>query len=737
VPTPGSAARARRRATLGASLLVTGVALSSAAWVLADELKRLADPGAGAVLAWAEQFHHPDQAALLPYAASALAAFAWGLYLYVRLRPPATGELRRLALAASARHPGLLAALAAAQAVLVLPGLPRALRAALAVASVLACVVRAPRGSGAPGPFARAWGAARAGLARRQTTAATVLAAAAATALVVAVSVEPVRLALGPVRLLNEYAYLPERTAATLGGEVLTGHDAAGSRCAFAYSNPLEFGLQSKSRGQMNHLGHVVNPLSEVGAGKPIAETYFQYGLGATWVFKWAMDLAGGLSVQAYYRSLLLFVAYALVYMGTAIVLFRDARYVLAAAGLLAASHYLLGYEALLLAPGINPALHLLDLPVLLAARRHFRTGGQGALLLAALGAAASVVLNPFFGGVVAIALCVAAGMRALETSPPGMRTRRLAASAALVAAPLATVAAVVPRTGGGVRELFIAGYFSWRPSPALVLFTLAWLAASYLFLAWARRRCDPEKYVLVYVFVYAQGFLAYYYWSGLASHFWPALPYVGLHVLLMLRGLSAAPRAARWEPRLLAVVLVVLAVLIDAGVGGFVAQRNAVKRVFSDFEAHRWPFVRAAVLATGDPRPVAASLAQIERYSPDERGVAVISVFDGLLPFLAARHSVFPHFELQWSLVTEEDRARAVEALARARPRHLFVGREVEGESPLPTGGCRGAMAPEVESARGRIDELRRVLDAVASDYERVETGPLLSVYRRRADRP
>jgi hypothetical protein len=73
------------------------------------------------------------------------------------------------------------------------------------------------------------------------------------------------------------------------------------------------------------------------------------------------------------------------------------------------------------------------------------------------------------------------------------------------------------------------------------------------------------------------------------------------------------------------------------------------------------------------------------------------------------------------------------VEAVRRARPRHLFVGREVEGESPLPRGGCGGAMAPEVESARGRIGELRRVLDAVSADYERIETGPLLSVYRRR----
>ena len=48
---------------------------------------------------------------------------------------------------------------------------------------------------------------------------------------------------------------------------------------------------------------------------------------------------------------------------------------------------------------------------------------------------------------------------------------------------------------------------------------------------------------------------------------------------------------------------------------------------------------------------------------------MSLVSTLDGLLPFLAGRHSVFPHFDLQWSLVTEEDvREAAVSAGAATR---------------------------------------------------------------------
>ncbi len=733
----------RHRTIFAVHLFVFGLALANCAWIVADELKRLAVARTRSnVFEWASIFYHPEDAALLPYVATAVVAFGWGLFLYVRLRRPAYRSIRRLRRAACARQPLLLVAIAAVPAIFVSEALPRGARVALAILSVLACALRRPRASVRGRLRFVAPAVAFGDAVRSGKPVVMVVCILASAALLVAIAVEPVRLAMGPVRLLNEYPYLPERALEDAHDPAVTripGREdvVAARRCKLAYESPLEYVLQSRARGQLNHIGHVLNPINEYETGKPLERTYFQYGIGATFLFKWTMDLFGGTSLQTYYRSLLLFVAYWLVFAIAVAILFRDAGHVLASVGLLAAAHYMLGYEALLLAPGINPVLHFLDLPVLLACLRFFRTGRPAPLALGVLGATAALATNRFFGAMVATAFCVSTGMYVLEKAPHGRRALRILALAALVAVPFATVAFVLPRTaGGGVTAQFLLGFLSWRPSPWLVLLTFAYLAGSYLFLLWNRERRDPLKYAVVYLFVYAQGLLLYFYWSGLENHFWPVLPYVGLHLLLMLRTLARSPRIARWEPRILVAAILWIALVVKVGVDGFIAQRATVRRVFASQETHRWPFPRARVIATANPAPITASLAQIERYSrPTDRGICIVSVFDNIIPLLAARHSMFPHFDLQWALFTEEDRRQVVGVVASARPRYVFVGREVEEDVADPWEGapCEVDVLPEQESARGRLREMRRVLDAISAEYERIETGPLLSVYRRR----
>ncbi|HEX9050205.1 MAG TPA: hypothetical protein VF841_06685 [Anaeromyxobacter sp.] len=736
MPTPRRARATRGRVLFALQLFLLGVVAANAAWFTADGLKRLpALRSSTPVFEWVRLFRHPDDAAILPYLAAALAAFGWGLFLYVRLRPPAPRLARRLRRTALARSPALLLAVAAVQALIVSSALPRPLRMILAGVSVAACAVpRLPRLAHGH-PLGRL---ARAAAGRSWRPAATVLAVAATAALLVAVSVEPVRLALGPVRLLNEYPALPERPAERDGVEA--GAAASADRCAFVAANPLETAFQDMSRGQLNHIGHVLNPLNEYATGKPLADTYFQYGVGATFAFGWVMDRFGGLSLQAYYRSLLLFVAYALVFVAAAAVLLRDARYVLAATGLLAAAHYGIGYQALLLAPGINPILHFLDLLVLLATLPFFRGGRPAPLALALAGAAAALAVNPLFGAATAAALVVSAATFLVENAPAGRRALRLAVLGAAAALALGAVGLAIPRTAGlGISAQFLQGFFSWRPSPVLVLSTLGYLAGSYLFLLWARDARDPSKYAVVYLFVYVQGFLVYAYWSGLGNHFWPALPYLGLHLLLMLRMLARAPWAARSEPAALAAILLVAGVAVWNGAESFAGERAAVDEVFSRWENHAWTFPRARVVATADPAPIAATLAQLGRYSSaDDRALPIISVLDNLIPFLAGRHSIFPHFDSQWALLDERERRRWIETAAAARPRYLFVGREVEAEPPPREELVCGERARgEAQAAQGRIDGLRQVFEALSGRYERVETGPLLSVYRRsdRAD--
>lgn len=737
-----------RRAVPAAHLVATGVALASAVWHGASALKLLAlERGATPALEWASMFHNPADAALFPYVAVCLVEFLYGLFLYVGLRPSGPLTIWRLGRTVGVEHPAIMAGGLAVQAYLLSSGLPPGKAAAVSALALLPFLpVRPPawlRASLRPaGRWARR--VSRAGWVRSLRLEPFIAIVATAT-LLAFMSVEPVRLAKGPVRLLNEYPSLPERALAIEGDPAGPPRPDGrapdpGCRDRIAATNDVEPYYQTIQRGQVNHVGHVLNPIGEQRAGKATSDIYFQYGFGATKLFEWAMAPLGGPSYQAYYKALLFQVGYWLLFVGTAAFLFRDARYVLLATGLLAVAYYSLGYDALLLAPGIGPLLHFLDLPLLLVALRFFRTGGRGALALGALGAVAAIAVNALFGGMVAAAFAVSSALSIIEGEPPGRRLARIGLLLALLGLPLAALMAFMPRTGsGGVSLQFLAGWFSWRPPAFVVLLAIGFLAASYLLLLGARDRRDPMKYAFVFLFVYAQGLLVYGFWSGLRSHFWPALPYAGLQLLLVLRWYGRIPAGARAELRVLLSIAFGTAILLSGAIRQFDGQKGRIRRVFAMQQTHVWPFPGARVVSTADPSPIAASLALIEKYSSGEpRSICMLSVFNNLLPFLADRYSIFSNFELQWSLITEAERRRVIDAISAARPGVVFVGREVEQgvadpcHTPIPPG-----LEPERRASDGRVREMARVFDAIAADYEKVESGPLLSAYRRRARTP
>lgn len=723
------------RAAAWAYLAVAGLVLLSASWVATRAAwRRVVEGSPPALLEWTAYFHHPEEAALFPYAATCVAAFVLGLLLYALPARAPLGTLRRLRASPLLRFPWALAVVPILPCMAIWGGLGPWAEAGLVAAGLLACVPwRLSRRTAAA---VSASVAALLSVAGRPRTVG-VLCALTATAVLAFISVEPVRLFVGPVRLTNEYPWLPEQprpgSLPATAADPRTSPPTLPYRAAVAQGNDLERFYQASQRGQINHIGHILNPIGEHVAGKP-SPSYYQYGVGATFVFKWVMDLFGGPSIQAYYRTAILYVPYWILFLASAALIFRDARYVLASAGLLAATFYSLGYEGLVLAPGINPILHLLDLPVLLLCLRFFRTGGVAPLLVGGLGAALAVALNTLFGGILAAAY-LASGVTWLAEKVDGpRRLPRIAQLLLLFAVAVVAVKLPWPRSGGGsVTSLFLTGMFSWRPPAALVVATLAYLAGSYLFLRRLRDDRDPLKYLTVFLFTYAQGYLTYFYWSGLVSHFWPTLPFVGLHLLLMLHVAARSGMLGRREPWILAAAMACLAVLVDTGVSHHSNRKRAYRVAFQRQVTHEWTFPRATLVSTADPAPIASSLALIERFTDArEKGICILSAFNNLLPFLADRYSILPSFELQWALSDVGARREAVAAIERARPPYLFVGHEVE-LSPSLEGDPGEPFSGEWRSNRGRMLEIWRVFEAVRDGYEKVESGDLLTVYRRR----
>lgn len=568
-------------------------------------------------------------------------------------------------------------------------------------------------------------------------------------ALLLVLCLEPARVATGRVLLMNEYPDLREETL--VAGSYRPNKDflrdfssaTPADAAEFKNANLYEYTHQNMSRGQMNHIGHILNPLNEYEAGKPAREVFMQYGYGNTMLFRWTMELFGGLSLHNYYKVYWFYVLYYLLFLAAVYRLFRDHVYSFFAFCGLAGAAFSYCYVGFILAPGIIPTIHFADVLVLLLLPGFFARPGYGrGLALAAL-ACAGVFLNRQFGAVLALSLGAAAAMFSVEKY--GFRKGAPAAAAALLL-PLAAVMLSLRLPGGGTGELgqYLAGFMSFRPSWKIVALTVLYLAASYLFLFLMKRGRGAGKYLYVFLFLYAQGLLFYFYWSGMLNHLPMAAPFLCLQLLLMLflaeKGEVMLPESlrsglpyAKWGAGCV-VLLLMLKFLPSFYTSPFGARE--FRRTFASHRVYDWDLDRARVTCTADPAPLKASVEMLRRYSGTDNGIWLVSRYDNLLPFLAAKYNRLPFFEMPWYLSTEKKLDGVVSLLRKERPAYVFADTDIAARPADPWEKAFPGAPYDAERASrlGRISCLNSVFAGIAGDYRLKEAGPIISVYERNA---
>lgn len=563
---------------------------------------------------------------------------------------------------------------------------------------------------------------------------------------------EPARVVRGPVLLLNEYADLYGETL--MDGGYVSNRAFAEYRSRgipvedeteFLKKNMLEIHHQTIARGQINHLGHVLNPINEYVAGKPLRDIYIQYGIGNTLLIKRTMDLLGGLSIRNYYKCYAYYIAYYVLFLLMLIYVFRNAVYVLGGLCALAASQFYYGYMSFILGPGLLPTIHFCDVFAIVFLAAYLRGPDKTIPLAAAfLAAAAGALLNRQFGGILATALTMTTLFFLLENTSGRRRYTLSAGVLTAFSLILATSFFITSRSGSaGGFGMFLSGFFSWQPSPSVVFYTLLYISASYIFFALFKDARTHLKYLCAFVFLYAQGLFVYFYWSGLMHHLPMVTPFIGLQLFLTLflmenearTGTGVLPKSfLRFKKA--ALILVMLYVPICAGqfyMGPF--SKKAFMENFTSHKLYYWGFNRAGLISTIDPRPLKESLSLIARYSGEsENGIYILSRYDNLIPFLAGKYSRFPVFEMAWYLFKTDTGSKVAAGLEQEKPEYIFVDSDMADQKPdlfaLAYGRGDSLLRDENESRVGRLMELKKLFRAISPHYALVEKGPLLSVY-------
>ncbi|MDA8388207.1 MAG: hypothetical protein M0Z58_06070 [Nitrospiraceae bacterium] len=507
----------------------------------------------------------------------------------------------------------------------------------------------------------------------------------------------------------------------------------------FYLRNQLEYSFQNMTRGQINHIGQILNPINEYEDGRPLSDIYIQYGLGDTFIFKWTMDLLGGISINNYYKCYFYYILYFAIFLLMLHLLFRDRLYVLTGATFLAVSFFAYGYIGFILAPGIVPTIHFFDAVTLIFLVLFFRRG-PWYLVPAMLFSLAGVAMDGTFGAILVAALAGALALYSIENKRGADRFLLMSAVFALILSGAAIFHLVGVGTLGKTFHYFLLGLFSWHAKDIVIACTMLYLIVSYSFLFALRNVRHKLKYIYLFTFIYTQGLFVYYYWSGLTNHFPMVVPFGCLQLILMVyisekvffAGRATALKALNISKKL----LLVAAVLLASGLGAkYYVQKLAFGRIFTQHKVYTWDFDRARLITTINPGPIRQSIGLIQKYSPEDKGIYIISKYDNLLPFLSARASLMPYFEMPWHFLSDAESRESVDLLRQRRPLYLFVDTDIDryDEDPWESIYSSKTDINERASRIGRYAELYKLFQAVKGDYEKIGGGALLSVYKRK----
>jgi hypothetical protein len=567
--------------------------------------------------------------------------------------------------------------------------------------------------------------------------------------LLAVIGFEVFQLFRGPVFLMNEYQELYGQTK--INNQYVANQEYLAkperfpviNTDSFRDKNRLEYRHQDMTRGQIDHINYILNPANEYFSGKPADKIYFQYGFGNTLFLGYCMRALGGLSIDNYYKCYSIYFLYAFFYLIALGFIFRNFLYTAGAFSAHAAGFFWCGFIGFILAPGISPFVHLFDIAVVLLAFLYYKKEKIFLLPVILFLLFLAVVFNLKFGGALCFAFFVSLAFYIHDR--PGLKAKPvwLASLGVLFIGLLACAFKIMPHHADPFFKYFLLGFFSNSPGKSVVFRTFFYFIVSYGFLYFLKPVRSPFKYLYVLVFFYNQFLLAYYFWSGLLSHFVFSVYFLALQIFIMLFILEQSRRLAhfvRWG----AYFCTGLAVLLVVNSGySFYCDKDMGKKLFSDnFEDHQvyqWDFKRAKLISTINPQPIADSLALIQKYSPVENsGAYIISKYDNLLPFLANRYSLMPHFALAGYLLNEKASHMAIDTIMINVPLYLYVDRDIETKpndlwaSMMSVGKYKGFLDHERAARFERYGLLKNIFEAVKDKYVKIDEKGLLAVYKR-----
>ncbi len=516
---------------------------------------------------------------------------------------------------------------------------------------------------------------------------------------------------------------------------------------SFEKRNLLELNWQFLTRGFIHHHNHVLAPINDLALGRPLNEVFSQYGWGWVYFMKTVMEhVPNGICYGNYIR--LHFLGYYFYYAFFLILLFylfKDIRVVtvlfaVSVISVLAMDQYVW------LGPGFSPMRHFFDIPVILFFIKHLTSRHFRYLYATLLFCILSVIFNTQFGAILFLSILAGQVFLLFWTADSIGVAYKKRLTLALVAGTAVFLGTVWFCSRIGAKDI-ISGYFfegvqGFPIKESQLMLLGAMIITEYL--AWI---CIPKnvplanRIISLVLLWYTQMMLLYYVRSAVPWLFLPIFPLIALAIgyLVVQLANKMSQRAISKCTHLFSITIILLAYGFISSAESYHNEfRKLFVRNFAQHVTYKWDMPRTHFISTMDPRYFASSIALIQKYSPDKKGIYIISKYDRFLPFISERYSAMPLIDLEWILITQKELDLVVSCIQEKMPEYLFVDTDIDRDFLqtqviAPDSRYAGLCEESLWRAQ-RLNNLKTVFDAVRGDYEKIETAGLLTVYRRKS---
>ncbi len=509
----------------------------------------------------------------------------------------------------------------------------------------------------------------------------------------------------------------------------------------FYSQNRLEYIHRNMNRGQIDHTSYVLSPINEYTNGKPLKEIYFQYGIGSAIVIKKIMELFGGISIGNYYKSYILYLPYFIVFILVFYKIFGYNFYFKTSILILILSFFVNSYVVLILAPGINPILHFMDVIVLFLLFRYYTSKNSIYLFLSFFSSILGIYLNLNYGLMGYLALIISLFFFFKENEYIKNNTAYVLKVMILFSLGFLFYSYLSKLTKSESFIYMIFGFFNFGYYTSVFTAILIYIVLGYISLAIFKNLKNEFKYLFIFYFIYSIELITYYMWSGLYDHI--NIPLTSALISFILAGYIYENYYFSFNSKekyfnLFKMVFTLFLALFSLyfAKNFYVGKLGKInfQKIFKYHKTYQWTIDKSDFYSTISQDYFKDSLDIIKKYSKGEKGIYIISKFDVLLTFLTDKYSKMHNFTLGPTLFTSREVEKNIAILNKDNPSYIFV------DNDLLSPNFYDPYSVIFDSSFNKIEryarmrkymEMKKIFDACQLKYKLVEQGKLISVFK------